>query len=329
MFDILFHISAQAQYSKLLLHTYSTAPEYYRHNRITDLILQKHQKHHIWLWRSWTDTITAHCAICNGYCWCTYVHQTAGSCGCDSLTLQCQAPSGEPSWCFPLWTKSCPCSRWQTSCLCLKGSCGYRAMICKYQMGTVDNCFGVEWFHTYLFEFDGNEYLVIANYYSNLPIVYKIQWGQCNAAKVISLQKQIFSEHRIPETLVSDNGPQYSSALFTEFANEWKFTHVTLSPHHPEGNGFARSMVKILQHAKYSGCDSHLTLFSYRGTLLNSKIASPAELLYQCWLQSTLQSCLRNTAPDADDTQEVLNNYANNSKAIHYRTAGPGEYPSM
>ena len=54
--------------------------------------------------------------------------------------------------------------------------------------------------------------------------------------------------------------------FFAEFADEWKFTHVTSSPHHPKGNGFAESMVKVvkqtLQHAKYSGdpfhgCRSH------------------------------------------------------------------------
>ena len=82
----------------------------------------------------------------------------------------------------------------------------------------------------------------------------------------------------------SDNGPQYSSSSFAEFADDWKFTHLTSSPHCPEGNGFAKSMVKVvkqlLQRAKYSGSDPQLALLSYRSTLLDSKIASPAELLY-------------------------------------------------
>ena len=159
----------------------------------------------------------------------------------------------------------------------------------------------------------------------------KIPRGQCNAAKVISILKEVFSEHGVPETLVSDNGPQYSSALFAEFANEWKFTHLTSSPHHPESNGFAESMVKIvkqtLQCAKYSGSDPHLALLSYRSTPLDSKIASPAELLYRCRLQSTLPSRLKNTAPDAEDTQEALSNRAGKSKANHDRTAGPERAP--
>ena len=184
---------------------------------------------------------------------------------------------------------------------------------------------------TDLFEFDGNDFLVIADYYSNMSFKRKIPRGQCNAAKVISILKEVFSEHGVLKTLISYNGPQYSSALFAEFANEWKFTHLTSSPHHPESNGFAESMVKIvkqtLQRAKYSGSDPHLALLSYRATSLDSKIASPAELLYQRRLQSTLPSHLKNTAPDAEDTQEALSNRASKSKANHDCTAGPERAP--
>ena len=122
---------------------------------------------------------------------------------------------------------------------------------------------------------------------------------------------------------MSDNGPQYNSALFAEFIKKWKFTHTTTSPHHPEGNGFAESMVKIvkqiLKHAKDSGCEPHLALLSYRATPLDSKITSPAELLYQSQLQSTLPAHLKNT----DQMLMILSNWANSSKTNHDLTAGP------
>ena len=51
--------------------------------------------------------------------------------------------------------------------------------------------------------------------------------SQCNSAKTISVLKELFSKHGIPETLRSDNGPQFASHLFTEFANEWNFDHNT------------------------------------------------------------------------------------------------------
>ena len=85
------------------------------------------------------------------------------------------------------------------------------------------------WQHigTDLFEFNQHEYLVLTNYYSHMPIIWKVPHGQCNSSKVISLLKEIFSKHGSPETLVCDNGPQHASTAFAEFVDEWKFTHMT------------------------------------------------------------------------------------------------------
>ena len=91
--------------------------------------------------------------------------------------------------------------------------------------------------------FDGNEYLIIINYYSKMPFVHKIPPSQCNAAKMISTLKELFAEHDIPESLCSDNGP---SALFAEFAADWNFDHSTSVPTNPHSNGQAEVAVKII-----------------------------------------------------------------------------------
>ena len=36
--------------------------------------------------------------------------------------------------------------------------------------------------------------------------------------------QEIFSEHRIPKVLHSNNGPQYASTQFTEFSTSWGVT---------------------------------------------------------------------------------------------------------
>ena len=59
--------------------------------------------------------------------------------------------------------------------------------------------------------FDGFEYLVIVNYYSKMLFVRRIPPSQCNAAKTISVLKELFSKHGIPETIRSDNGPQFAA----------------------------------------------------------------------------------------------------------------------
>ena len=56
--------------------------------------------------------------------------------------------------------------------------------------------------------FDGSKYLVIVDYYSKMPIVRKMPTSQCNSAKTITVLKELFAEHGIPEEILSDNGPQ-------------------------------------------------------------------------------------------------------------------------
>ena len=71
--------------------------------------------------------------------------------------------------------------------------------------------------------------------------------------------KELFSEYGIPETLRSDNGPQFASHVFAEFAKEWNFYHNTSSPRNPKSDGQAEAAVKVvkglLTRAKYLGTD--------------------------------------------------------------------------
>ena len=47
---------------------------------------------------------------------------------------------------------------------------------------------------------------------------------------IITVMKDIFSPHGIPEELVSDNGTQYKSNLFHKFVTTWGIQHTTSSP---------------------------------------------------------------------------------------------------
>ena len=132
----------------------------------------------------------------------------------------------------------------------------------------------------------------MVDYYSKMPFVRRIPSSQCNAAKTISVLKELFSEHGIPETIRSDNGPQFASHQFTEFAKEWNFDHTTSSPRNPRSNGQAEAAVKVtkglLTHAKYSGQDPYLALLAYRSTPIDAHLHSPAEMLYQRAIRTTV-----------------------------------------
>ncbi len=49
--------------------------------------------------------------------------------------------------------------------------------------------------------------------------------------------KSHFPRHGIPEEVRSDNGAQFSSTSFENFAKELDFKHVTSSPHYPQAKG--------------------------------------------------------------------------------------------
>ena len=46
--------------------------------------------------------------------------------------------------------------------------------------------------------------------------------------------KCIFASFGIPEVVVSDNGPQFSTIMSKKFAKEWDFEHLTSSSKYPK-----------------------------------------------------------------------------------------------
>lgn len=57
----------------------------------------------------------------------------------------------------------------------------------------------------------------------------------------------VFARHGIPETVICDNGPQYSADLYATFARKYGFEHVTSSPLYSQGNGEPERAVKIIK----------------------------------------------------------------------------------
>ena len=103
----------------------------------------------------------------------------------------------------------------------------------------------------------------------------------------ISHLKAIFAYHGIPETVISDNGSQYSSAKFSKFAEEWGFSHVTSSPKYPQSNGEVECTVQTMKNLLTKAEDPHEALLTYRATLLENGF-SPAELCMGRRLCTTL-----------------------------------------
>ena len=84
---------------------------------------------------------------------------------------------------------------------------------------------------TDLFMWNSKQYLIIVDYYSRFFEFENLH--TLTGQTLINKLMNIFARHGIPQTLISDNGPQFLSELFTNFAKTYAFTHKTPSPHHP------------------------------------------------------------------------------------------------
>ena len=107
-----------------------------------------------------------------------------------------------------------------------------------------------------LFHINEHKWLVISDFYSKMLTVQQIPPSQCKLPKVISVLRELFADHGIPESLGSDGGPQFSRTLFVQFSVTWKF-----KPSHQWVSEAMIKMVKgLLTCAKYSDQDPHVVL---------------------------------------------------------------------
>ena len=129
---------------------------------------------------------------------------------------------------------------------------------------------------TDLFEWKKSSYLLVVDYYSRFIEIAKLTTTSSN--DIIRHLKSIFARHGIPESVMSDNSPQYSASAFSDFAKEYGFTHTTSSQRYPQSNGAAEQAVKTVKGLLNKNDDPYLALLAYRSTPLENGY-SPAQLL--------------------------------------------------
>ena len=143
---------------------------------------------------------------------------------------------------------------------------------------------------TDVFHSEGTSYLLIVDYTSRYPVVHKLtlMTGQ----HIASHFKLICSEYGWPETLVSDNGPCYTSERFTTLMKEYNVNHITSSLHYLQSNELAEKYVQIVKNlfykAKEEGKDLFKCLMVYCNTPLSNSLSSPMQILTSRSARSSL-----------------------------------------
>ena len=130
---------------------------------------------------------------------------------------------------------------------------------------------------TDIFHFEDYEHPMTVDYYSSFVEVDRLENG--TSKEVIKCLKRQFSRYGIPDIVVSDNGPQYSSQEFAEFSRNLSFQHTVTSPYYSQSNGKVEGSIKtvkrMMKKAAATGSDPWLCLLDYRNTPTESLQSSP------------------------------------------------------
>ena len=166
--------------------------------------------------------------------------------------------------------------------------------------------------------------MVTVCYYSRYFEVDRLDSTTSEA--VIRNLKKLFSNQGIVETLISDNGPQFSSEQFAKFAKEWNFSHSTSSPLFAQSNDLAEKYVQIVKHlfdkAKADKRDPYISLLEYRNTPLECGY-SPSQLHNSRRYLSILPSTNQQLLPKAVDTSKVQKElHKRHDRQKHYYDIG-------
>ena len=121
--------------------------------------------------------------------------------------------------------------------------------------------------------------------------------------------RSLFAAYGIPEELVSDNGPQFTSEEFSVFMKNNGIKHTTSAPYHPATKDPAERMVQILKQALKSVPGTNINhklsnfLLTYRNTPHSLTGQTPAELFLKRVPRTRLSMLKPNLAKDDEEKQ--------------------------
>ena len=136
------------------------------------------------------------------------------------------------------------------------------------------------------FSFNGTDYVVIVDRYSNWPMVYRSEFG---AEGLVRRLRETFVTFGIPEELTSDGGPQFKAGKTQEFLRSWGVRHRVSSVANPHANCRAELAVKTVKRMLMDNISPtgsldvdtfQRALLMYRNSIDPETKASPALVLF-------------------------------------------------
>lgn len=132
--------------------------------------------------------------------------------------------------------------------------------------------------------FLGKHFLLLVDAHSKWGEV--IEMNSTTTSKTIEALRQSFAAYGLPQQIVSDNGPQFTSEEFSAFLRGNGIKHHRCTPYHPSSNGEAERFVRTFKESIKASCRDGLTLshriqnflLMYRSTPHATTNRAPCEL---------------------------------------------------
>lgn len=180
--------------------------------------------------------------------------------------------------------------------------------------------------------------MVVVDAHTKWPEV--VQMGSTTAEETVEHMRTLMARMGIPEQVVTDNGPQFTSGVFRAFMKKNGIQHVTGAPYHPATNGLAERLVQSVKRAvKANKSGTSLQhkldefLLAYRVSPHAVTEQSPAQLMYGRKLRTKLDLLkpdVRTTVQQKQiqDSTRAYHTYENGQSVMarNYR-AGPPWLP--
>ena len=131
---------------------------------------------------------------------------------------------------------------------------------------------------------EGKMLMVVIDAHSKWPEIFVMEIT--TAEETVSTLRSLFARMGLPDQMVSDNGPQFTSETFRKFTTANGIKHVTGAPYHPSTNGQAERLVQSFKKGVKADKSSRTLqhkldrfLLAYRSAPHATTELSPAQLL--------------------------------------------------
>ncbi|XP_064463992.1 uncharacterized protein K02A2.6-like [Ornithodoros turicata] len=177
-----------------------------------------------------------------------------------------------------------------------------------------------------LFAHGHKMYIVMVDFYSFYFEVQELQTA--NARQINNFCMKVFATHGLPVTLVSDNGPPFSSYEFKQFLEHLQIRHITASPYHPRSNGMAERAVqeaKKLLRRTSTAEEFYYALLEWRNSPRDS-VLSPAQRLMSRQTRTLVPCATEHYKPvvvPPDTVRERLSEIRQQQKKFYDRGTRP------